>query len=332
MPGPIILDIGTTHTKVVQLTTARRRRWLVDAAIAPNAPLPAHWASPWSVVPADADQGTATRSFTRPADRLRHGLELARVLAPELRGNRVVAMLPDEHYVYRVEQPARADSESHSDGTPIEAVTDHHWTRIGVPSCDCDLHRLSAGLRVGIDRDAVRQARSIVDSLGWDLESVISPVSAIAAADRVDGGGLSLIDGAGGTRVVLHVDGTPILTRRLRNIVGPASNRHEEVPFGVDSRERCSPKLRLERQNHLIAEIGRTLAYVARRAQLSIARGIAHGPVAFDAPMLERLSHATKVAWQPWTPPDDLIIDPIEDALPLYSVALSAALVTGIET
>jgi len=332
LPGPIILDIGTTHTKVVQLTAARRRRLLVDAAIAPNAPLPSHWAPSPFAPSADTEPGTITRSLTRLADRLRHGLELARLLAPELRGNRVVAMLPDEHYVYRVEQPSRSDANAPADGTPIEAVTDHHWTRIGAPPCDCDLQRLSAGLRIGIDRDAVRQVRTIVDSLGWDLDSVISPISAIAGADRTDGAGLSLIDGAGGTRIVLHVDGTPILTRRLRNIVGSASIRPNEVRFGIEPRDRCGPKQRQERQNLLITEIERTIAYVARRAPLSIVRGIVHGPVAFDTTALERLSRATHVDWHAWAPPDDLVVDPIEDALPLYSVALSAALVTGVDS
>lgn len=325
MEGQIIIDLTAQHAVIVQLAASRRGLRVIDAALASAAPFPDDWTAPIL-----SQHATETATLLSLHQRRANAIQNAKLLAPALNGSRIICMLPDQDYEYRVETPGQKSIDAAVQGTP-EATAQlnlSYWLRPPFPADSTSFRRLSTGVRIGVHRDSVKEIRRTLSLHQWDLESIISPATVASRSDRGSDNqlGVSLIDGVESVRFVLHCNGLPVFVRKLRL---PWS-KPNQAPASLSAAEWEYPsyakRLSRDRINALILECQRTVQYVSRRCPIPIEQVTVHGPLGLDQHALSCLETGIAISTRSGDLPAGISWLPgMLESGPLYSLATHTA-------
>lgn len=312
MIGPIAIDLGRRQWKVLQVSRLQKRLRVVEALTIPTEDYPATWQT--------TDEGASEDTLSsRMLSRLQK-------LCPDLQGDSCVLVFPEADCRY----------ETHFEG--IDSTADHdsdlddfRWA-LCFPPVPSLTQRMGDGLYLGVRTPAILDWKRALSQVGLALEGVACPVQLATASLSSSAPEImaSLLDDSQGGRIVIHISGQPIFTRRLRV---PKAREHANAT--VVANRHLSPwrsiPLRNEFHYRMLGsvsqELRRTFDFVKSKTGQSVTQCVIHGELGTDAATCTQLEEILSVPMIPWKfPQHTLLLDGIESNSAVYSLAFAAAM------
>lgn len=314
MTGPIAIDLGRRQWKVLQVSRLGKRLRVVEAMTIPIDDYPATWQTPEEYASEDS---LSSRMLSR-----------LRKLCPDLRGDACVLVFPEDDCRYETHfEGSESSANSDSDSDP----EDFRWALCLSPTPSLT-QRIGDGLYLGVRTSSILEWKRALSQFGLALEGVVCPVQLATASHSSSAPEImaSLLDDSQGGRIVIHVSGQPIFTRRLR-VTRPRQDG--KVLVGASGKLNSWWAIPQRNEAHrcmlgsVSQELRRTFDFVRSKTGQSVMQCVVHGELGTDSAACEQLEEILSVPMISWAfPKHTVLVDGIESNSAVYSLAFAAAM------